>query len=175
MPYWRVDIHGYRLALNFARTATVTGINSTLSDGQHILMWDFDGSALDKVTEALRRVQHDWQLPTISMVSSGKPNGFHAYCLQRHEWLHALAIVALTPLIDPLYVKWCAFRSHFTLRLSAKEGREVTPLKETLFSLVPMDVLPEELRSFVQYETWLKGTPPKRIDEFFEATTRDVT
>lgn len=143
----------YKISLVIGTITKVQGVNSNLRDGNHITMWDFDEPKLELILSWLWPVQAFYSLPAIHIAQSHPGGGYHAYCLQRMEWLQSVSIVSATHGIDPGYVSMCAMRGHWTLRLSDK-GRGVPSHVAVLPSGWPEDVKVEELTSWVNYEVW---------------------
>lgn len=140
----------------------IQAITSRLEDGNHIIMWDFDGVPMATVLFYLGKIQESYLLPPIHISSSSNTGGYHAYCLYRCTWLESLHIVSGTKGIDPEYVSMAAWRKRWTLRLSDK-GQGVPTYHDTLPSQIEETVAPVELTSWVDYEVWsgLKATVQK--------------
>lgn len=153
---FRKRIGKHRFSLIIGKITDVHGVNSTLEDDNHILMWDFDEAKLNLVKHALTLIKIKHKLPPIHISNSSEGGGYHAYCLARLPWLASLSIVAETPMVDPNYVAMCAYRRHWTLRLSDK-GAGVPAFIETLPSGFPEQVKRTELLSWVNYESWDKS------------------
>jgi hypothetical protein len=149
---WQLRIGSLKFTFTMARVCDVVGVNSRLSDGNHILMWDFDGSDLRSVVKALKQQQRRYKLPKIYILNTGKPDGWHAYCFDRRPWGEAFGIVASTPRVDMSFLKYAAVRGHFTLRVTPKEGRKIK-LACILPSPYPEKAYVRELKSWVRYET----------------------
>ena len=143
----------YRVTFTLAKTVDIYGVNSELTDGRHILMWDFDGVSLERVKRILSYRQGDLSLPKIHIFQSRADGmGFHAYCFQCCAFSEAVSIVADTAHVDWDFVKWAVIRGRFTLRLSPKGGyipHEVAVLP----SVIADNSAPEDMRSYVRYET----------------------
>jgi len=148
----QLRIGNWKFTFTFAQVTDVVGVNSTLPDGKHILMWDFDDMELKKVVNELQLVQVQNFLPKIYILNSGKPNHYIAYCFKKLEWREAFGIVASTKGVDWNFIKYAAVRGHFTLRVSPKNGK-----KPRLVCIIPSpakeDASIRELRSWVKYET----------------------
>lgn len=149
----RKRIGRLKISLVIGMITDVSGVNSTLEDGNHIIMWDFDTAALDEVRGWLRGIQQVYQLPTIYIAFSSNNHSFHAYCLTRMPWLQTVSIVAATGGIDPGYVAMCAMRGHWTLRLSDK-GKGAPRHAYTLPWPVVEQATLTDLKSWVTYEVW---------------------
>lgn len=141
----------YRAALSIGRVTDVQGVNSELADGQHCLMWEFDGSEFAPVYAALMGAQAAWALPRIIIARSHPEGGFHAYCFQRATWLRSLSIVASTDGVDPAWINLCAMRGHWTLRLTDK-GQGAPLYHSALPSMVPDTCSMLDLVRYVKYE-----------------------
>ena len=140
------------MTFTIAQVVDVLGVNSKLSDGKHILMWDFDKLPLEHVINALKDIQLQFQLPNIYILKSSEPNNYIAYCFKRCEWAKARAIVGMTHNIDEAFYKWAVFRRRFTLRVGPKLGvipKHVATINGKFFE----DVNISELKSWVKYET----------------------
>jgi hypothetical protein len=149
---WQLRIGNWKFTFTFAQVTDVIGVNSTLPDGNHILMWDFDNVPLSHVETALKTKQQTEGLPNIYILNTGKPNNYIAYCFKACSWRNAYGIVASTPFVDWNFIKYAAVRGHFTLRVSPKNGRKPRLVK-VLKSRVPETASIRELRSWVKYET----------------------
>lgn len=149
----RKRIGRLKFSLVVGTITQVQGVNSTLENGGHIIMWEFDETDFYKVRDWLLRAKALWKLPAIYLSQSHPDGGYHAYCLARLEWLQTVAVVADTPGVDPGYVSMCAMRGHWTLRLTDK-GRGRPEFICKLESEYPDDVTPSDLKSWVNYEVW---------------------
>lgn len=144
---------GIRFSLRVGRVGQVTGVNSTLKDGSHIIMWEFDDSDWSKVKRWLWASQAFHSLPTIYVSRSHPGGGFHAYCFKSVSWIESIAIVAKTQGVDPGYISMCCQRGHWTLRLTDK-GQGAPEHFIDLASWHPETASKEDLLSIVQYESW---------------------
>jgi hypothetical protein len=152
----RAKIGDWRITLTVARVSKVIGVNSNLPDGKHIIMWDFDDLDIRQVKDALIRVQGRFVLPEIRVVSSGTENHYLAYCFKRSDWIDALRVVICTDGVDANFIRFSAFRQHFTLRVTPKENH-VPRFETVLLSEIASDCDRKELLSWVKYETMRKG------------------
>ncbi|MBW2559877.1 MAG: hypothetical protein JRE40_03360 [Deltaproteobacteria bacterium] len=151
---YKWQIGKWRFTFTVAPTTEVTGVNSTLKDGNHILMWDFDDKTLDQVRYSLKIVQDQYKLPNIYICNTGKENHYNAYCFFRVPWQLAMEIVVSTPNVDLQFFKYSVYREHFTLRISEKEGRDWR-LVDVLKGRGTGNVALSELESFTKYQTIL--------------------
>jgi len=152
---WQLRIRSWKFTFTFAQVTDVIGVNSKLKDGNHILMWDFDGVPLNEVEWALLVVQYKYKLSDIYIFNSGRPDGYMAYCYERLPWRKALSIVLDTPYVDYNFIKYSAFREKFTLRVSPKCGRWVHAVK-VLHSSYLSRANVRDLQDWVLYETLTK-------------------
>lgn len=146
----------FQVSLMAGLVTKVTGVNSNLKDGQHIIMWEFDETDLDQVKCALFAAQVFHQLPEIQIARSHPDGGFHAYCFKAMSFIETLHIVSGTALVDPHYITLCAMRQHWTLRLTDKGQGQ--PEHEThLVGLTLPTCDPGDLVGVVQYHAYQKG------------------
>jgi hypothetical protein len=148
----RITIGDLRLTFGAARIIRVVGVNSTLENGRHILMWDFDNKNCQEVYHALRETQLAYGLPDIIMLESKSDKNYLAYCFKQVDWIDAVRIVANTALVDYNFLKFGVYRHHFTLRVSPKLGRQIH-FHSLISSMVRPDCTQDDLTSWVKYET----------------------
>lgn len=151
----RLSALGHDLYFRIGKRVMVEGINSTLSDEDSVLFWEFDEMAVSDVRRHLRAVQGKYHLPTIRLYQASTNRSWHAVCLYRTRWMAALSIVCGTPGVDPDYVRIAAHRKHFTLRMSDK-GRGRPVLVDFLESYEPESATYQEFLSAVVYGAWVK-------------------
>lgn len=157
----KLRLGNHRITFTFAKVIDVLGVNSKLTDGNHILMWDFDALPLKKVIRNLATVQTFFKLPKIYILRSSPPDNYIAYCFSRNTWAETRAIVGMTEGIDENFYKWGVFRKRFTLRVGAKTGYVPTCVN-IIFSPHPEEANVAELKSWVKYET-LNGHHDQRV------------
>jgi len=148
----RVTIGDIRITFTIARIVKVGGFNSLLTDGNHILMWDFDDTTLRKVKRWLKDIQARFILPRIYVLESSGDVNFMAYCFQRTPWHEAVVVIASTEGVDWNFFKYGVYRDKFTLRVTDK-GQGKPHLVATLDSEVPEDATVLDLATWVNYET----------------------
>jgi hypothetical protein len=159
----KVTLGRWRFTFSMAPITKVVGVDSTLKDGNHILMWDFDTDNYEAIVKALTRVQFHYHLPHVHIATTGKGHGFHAVCLKRTPWRKAVEIICATEGVDYNFIKYGIYRNHFTLRISPKCGREIR-FAGTIGGNYPEDVSIEELNSFVHYETLEDGWHSRKLE-----------
>jgi len=160
---FRLRIGNWRFTFTLYQITDITGVNSLLPDGNHILMWDFDDVPLGVVQSTLSIIQSIYDLPTIYILNTGKPNHFIAYSFAKCSWRLTVEILAATPNLCEDYFKWGVFRKRFTLRVTPKEGRK-PKLVALLYSKTPEDVKLSELTSWVKDTLKVQSlTPPNLL------------
>ena len=147
----KIRIAHWRFTFTFAPVTDVTGVNSQLQDGDHIIMWDFDDVELSLVEATLKWIQRHFELPNIYIMNTGAQDHYIAYCFERCNWNKSIAIVAETNFVDPAFFKYGVYREHWTLRVSKKEGRRPLLVK-TLYSPIA------ESASISDLNSWVKDT-----------------
>lgn len=145
----------WRATFTLAKITTVTGVNSDVGFGNHILLWDFDNLSLDAVLRSLAAVQKAHPLPGIHIYRTrSDADNYHAVCLAVRPWREVVAIIAATPMVDWNFLKWGIHRGHFTLRIGPKEGEIPFPVTFITGELEE-DIDWKGLTSFTNYETVL--------------------
>ena len=131
---------------------TQYGVHSTLSDGQHLLLWDFDGVPFGHVVAALRGQQRTYNLPQITILQSSAGEHYHAYCFARRSFLDAVGVIGGTPSVDPNYWKLGIYRGYWTLRISPRADSTFRALL-TLPSQVADECTPDDVINGAVYWT----------------------
>lgn len=162
----RITIGDLRLTFTAARIVKVGGFNSLLTDGNHILMWDFDDALLQDVSYALGAVQKRFSLPKIYILETRKSGSYIAYCFARVYWKFAVQVIAETVGVDWNFVKYGIYRDKFTLRVTDK-GYGKPHCVAVLESNVPEDATILDLATWVTYET-LKNKKSLKLKEIKE-------
>ena len=152
----KIRIAHWRFTWTFAPVTDVTGVNSNLPEGDHIVMWDFDDVPLEEIEFELNWLKNHYKLPNIYILNTGKPNHFIAYCFKAMPWRKSVEIVAGTLAVDPNFFKYGVYREHWTLRVTPKEGRKPRLVK-ILHSQVEEDCSIDELNSWVQDTTYVQS------------------
>jgi len=147
-----INVFGRRFIFFSKKIHKTAGVNSNLKDGRHVLFFDFDNVDLETVKKELYQVMFIYQLPSVTILSTGRPNSFHAFCFKRKTLTEALHIVLDCPHIDKVFVMMAFKRGWFTLRISEKNGRTPTYLT-TLHSNFQSDCTSNDLDKFTIYET----------------------
>ncbi|MBU1067745.1 hypothetical protein KKE60_08155 [Patescibacteria group bacterium] len=151
----KIRIAHWRFTWTFAPVTDVTGVNSTLPDGRHIPMWDFDDIPLHDVAYELHGVQQAGFLSNIYILQTGKKDHYIAYCFKAQTWTLSKMTVCAARSVDANFFKYGVYRGHWTLRVTPKEGRK-PKLVAILHSPIPEDTSIDELNS------WVKDTPLKQ-------------
>jgi hypothetical protein len=181
----KLTIFNWRFTFSCAPITKVIGVNSILPNGNHILMWDFDETTLNKVVSTLLTVQRTYDLPTIYILETKPPmntitygttkNGkrgaelgfklgnYIAYCFKEVPWRKAIEIITYTEGVDYNFIKYGIFRNKFTLRVSPKCGRK-PKLVYKLYSDKPEEVSIRNLKDWVQYETLSDGFKQQKVE-----------
>jgi len=153
MRFIKFSLFRYRVSLYISQVTSVTGINSDLVGGGHVIMWEFDDTDQAPVIAALRSTQARFHLPEIILLRSHPNGGYHAYCFKRTPWVRSIHIVSGTNGVDPGYISMCAMRQHWTLRTSDK-GQGLPKFHMLLDSKQPTDCSYRDFKDAVRYETW---------------------
>ena len=159
----KVTLGSWRFTFSMAPITRVTGVNSNLPSGEHIIMWDFDHVDYWQVHDSLLNVQLTYKLPTIFILQTSPKRGFHAWCFKRVSWEKLVEILAFTKHLDWNYFKYGIYRGKFTLRVSPKCGRKISLLNR-LMSKEKEDVTIHDLRSWVEYETLSDSHVSKKLE-----------
>ena len=152
MAFFRIQKLSRLFVIHIKKIANTQGVNSSLKDGKHFLMFDFDNVELLRVWYELKKTQQKYNLPNIYIANTGKPNSFHAYCLKRVSFIEMVQIALNCESIDRTFVRFALFRNHATLRISEKNGRQITRV-HTIESKIKESVSVNEFTSYTKYET----------------------
>lgn len=146
---------GYAVSLHARRYTFVTGVDSTLQDGRHILMWDYDDVPMNTAYDDLLVMQAVNSLPTIYILRSSFGDHFIAYCFASFTFRDAMKVLLQSPFVDWEYIRMAMMRGHFTLRMTPKHLVEPLLVGRLVSSIKP-DVKPSDLHDFPTYETTWK-------------------
>ena len=112
-----------------SKTQSLEGVCSRVSKdkhgGKHIILLDLEGASLEKVVEALRKVQLSYGLGDVWLVSDA-PKSFRAWCFSVRPWTTYLRIMLDlidSGVLDYNFYFWTVKRGEATLRTSNKQGR----------------------------------------------------
>ena len=145
----------FRADISFSRTAKVSGIDSDIQDddsGRHILLWDFDDTALPLIINELTTLQNRWALPDIRIMQSSL-NSYHALCFKALPYPLVLNILSSTKYLDLTYFKLGIVRGYFTLRYTSKDKKNKITLARVLKSDVSADNWAVPLLKISDYTT----------------------
>lgn len=159
----KITLGSWRFTYSIAPVTHIIGVDSTLPDNQHILMWDFDHIDYWMIHDALLATQQVYDLPRIYIIQTSPQQGFHAWCFKSVSWRKCVEILAYTKHLDWNYFKYGVYRGHFTLRVSSKCGRK-NKLKYILESKVKEDVFVHDLKHWVNYETLADTHKSRKIE-----------
>lgn len=137
----------------FALTQTLEGVTSLLSDGRHIVMWDLEGCSLEQAQITLRKVQREYGLSHIYIVSDVE-GSYRAWCFSKVAFETLLAIlVDSLDIIDYSFFYYTVKRRKATLRTNSKRGRPPQKVASVLGSFfAPFPARMERVR----YDTGLE-------------------
>jgi hypothetical protein len=124
-----------------AKTQTLEGVSSLLSDGSHIIMWDLENCTLELAEETLRTVQRTYDLPHIYLVSDAE-GSYRAWCFARIDFRTFLHILLDTEYVDYTFFYYTVKRRKATLRTDRKRGRppqQLACVLETYPSSIPTE------------------------------------
>jgi hypothetical protein len=159
----KLTIGSWRFTFSMAPITNIIGVDSTLEDGKHIIMMDFDATKLEDVINEMLKIQAIYNLPTIYIAETSKGTGFHAWCFKKVSWRKLIEILAMVKGLDWNYFKYGIYRGHFTLRVSTKCGRQIKHVTK-LPSPTPEDVTTHDLRNWVKYETLADGRKSRKYE-----------
>jgi hypothetical protein len=128
------------------------GVNSTLPDGKHFIIWDFDNVTEEKLAEALSLIQLAYSLPQLYILETGTPGHYHAYCFKTVSWSKLIQIYLATPYLDKGFLQVGFLRGYYTLRISPKNNKSIG-LVRVLMSNTPETVDKTALPNTVAYWT----------------------
>lgn len=148
----RATVKNIRFTFTVAKIAKVIGVNSELEDGRHILMWDFDDVDFWEVRYALAQVLRKYELSTIHILRTKKPNNYHAYCFTALNWRESVEIVTQTWNTDWQFIRFGVYRGHWTLRVTPKGDRQ-PEIVDRIEGITKATCTPPDLKSWVRYET----------------------
>jgi len=137
------------------RMVKVKGVCSELPNGRHVLFWDFDMIEKNRIIDSLLDAQNKWALPTIYLLNTGVPLGFHAYCLRALPFEFAAFVLLSTKNADRVSISYGIRRGYWVLRFTPKGNRDFGEVIQLPSQYEP-DCDFEDLKTFVEYYT-LKG------------------
>ena len=103
------------------------GLISRLTNGRHILMWDFDEVELSTIEEELKTTQQLCGLSDIYIVNTSMSvegdKRYSAVCFYDTNAFSAFDIVSDSRLIDTRFRAQSLSRGYFTIRIGPKNGQ----------------------------------------------------
>ena len=148
----RFRIRDWLFVFYVRKSKQVTGLNSTLINGDSMLMMDCDNVKMLDLQNELQRLKEKHKLPDLHIFTTGRLNSYHVYCWVSRPFTKCLAIAADCDYIDQKYLKFSMRREHFTLRISDKQGREIE-YYDTIHSNYSNESQPGDLATRVTYYT----------------------
>jgi hypothetical protein len=122
----------------------------------HYVFWDLDNCTLNEAIEVLRKIQFDFKLGDIFILSDAEKS-FRAWCWSKRPWityLHVLIHTLEAGILDYGFWVWTVRRGSATLRTSDKIDRENQKLVAILKGYEPT-TLAEKL-TYVIYDTGIE-------------------
>jgi len=120
---FRAKIADWTLFLMVSKTQRLEGVTSLQPDGKHIVMWDLEKCTLQQAQETLRKVQEQYGLSDVFLVSDSE-GSFRAWCFSKVDFKTYLKILLDTEFLDWNFFYWTVTRGKATLRTSSKKNRE---------------------------------------------------
>jgi hypothetical protein len=134
------------------RTQRLEGVTSLQPDGKHIIMWDLEKCSLQQAKETLRKVQTNYCLFDIFIVSDIECS-YRAWCFSKVNFKIFLKILLETEFLDWNFLCWTVTRGKATLRTNNKKNREPQKVVSVLESYPVL--FPSSCEKVV-YDTGLK-------------------
>lgn len=105
--------------LEMELTSTAVGINSSIGDGLHVVMLDYDVKEIDKVIDSIIELQEFWNLSDAHIYQTR--NGHHVFFWYDHVPYERLRmIIDFAKYVDPMYKYISRFYDHKTIRVAGK-------------------------------------------------------
>ncbi len=131
---FRIVKFGWTFFFMLAKTQSLEGLTSLLSDGRHIVMWDLENCNLEEASRILIRVQRKNNLSHIYIVSDAE-GSYRAWCFSSVTFKKFLRIlVDSLEIIDYSFFYYTVKRLKATLRTSNKKKRPPQRLVRVLES-----------------------------------------
>jgi hypothetical protein len=132
-------ILGYDITYFTMLSATQSneGISSLLPNGMHMVLTDFDNCNLEQVENSLIKVQKQYDLSDIYVVSD-KEGSYRSWCFKPTTWTNLMHIQLDTDFIDKTFRYYTFTRGMSTLRTSRKKNRP----EQKLVSVLPSYFMP---------------------------------
>jgi hypothetical protein len=133
-------------------TQTLEGVSSLLPDGKHMIFWDLENCPLAQAEETLRKVQRQYNLSHIYLVSDSE-GSYRAWCFSKVDLKTFLHILLDTEHLDYNFLYYTFKRQKATLRVSNKRNRQSHRLISVLKSFP--EPIPSRMEKVV-YDTGLQ-------------------
>lgn len=147
-----LKMFNYHFQLRAEPVELVKGVCSTVEGKGHVLMWDFDYATFTEAVESLIEVQSKYQLPAIYLGSSGRVNGWHAYCLKVQSFADTARVLLDTDKADKAATNLGIARGYWVLRFTDKKNAIIGDFMK-LPGFCPDDCSFTDLKRFVIYWT----------------------
>lgn len=106
-----------------AKTQTLEGVTSLLSDGNHIVMWDIEKCTLVQAQKTLAEVQKKYNLSHI-YIATDNDETFRAWCFSKVSFdVYLRILVDSLAILDYNFFYYTVKRRKATLRTGTKNGR----------------------------------------------------
>lgn len=149
---FRIKINSFTFFMMLAKTQTLEGMSSLLPNGKHMPMWDLEGCTLEQAEDTLRKVQQNYGLSNIYIVSDLK-GSYRAWCFSQVDYKDFRRILSNTEYIDEWFFYYTVKRQKATCRTNNKKNRlsqQVVSVLESYYVDIP------DKMEHVIYDTGLK-------------------
>ena len=119
-------------------------------DGYHYIFMDIDDYDYDTVIKELTRIQYEYQLATM-FIMSDKERSYRVYCFSIRTKREYLEILLDAKIVDYNFVVWVIKSNKGTLRVSRKYNRKNSELIAVLEGYEPYTIT--EKFNFAHYNT----------------------
>ena len=108
------------LRISLFPTQQIGGFTSLCDNGQHIIMWEFDTTPLEKIIGELSKIYKTSKLAPIQIFESS-PGHYHAICPSILEFRDLIMLQASCTYTELNSIIWTIRRRKATLRLTMKD------------------------------------------------------
>lgn len=122
----------------------------------HYIFWDFDKGTLPEIIQLLRKIQKEFHLGDIFIISD-KAGSYRAICWSKREWTTYLHILLHSEeYLDCGFFVWPWNRKAATIRYSRKTDRPLQKIVQVLHGYEPAKTPEESQLRFVKYDTGIE-------------------